>query len=165
MNDKVILLAEDNADDEELTLRALRKSHITNEVVVARDGQEALDYLFATGPHATRDAGNQPQVVLLDINLPKVNGLEVLKRIRADRRTRTLPVVMLTSSAEERDRMTAYDRFVNSYIQKPVDFDQFSEAVRELGLYWLVLNQPPPYPREAAHEEPVESEGSERHGT
>jgi two-component system response regulator len=153
MNDKVILLAEDNPDDEELTLRALRKSHVTNAVVVARDGQEALDYLFGEGMHAGRDLAVQPQVVLLDINLPKVNGLEVLKRIRADERTRTLPVVMLTSSAEERDRMTAYANFANSYIQKPVDFDQFSESVKELGLYWLVLNQPAPRPRSNAGEE------------
>ena len=143
----VILLAEDNPNDEELTLRALRKYKVSNEVIVVRDGQEALDYLFGEGPHASRNMGVQPQVVLLDINLPKVNGLEVLKRIRADKRTRTLPVVMLTSSAEERDRFAAYENFANSYIRKPVDFDQFTEAVRELGLYWLVLNQPPPTPR------------------
>ena len=147
MTDKVILLAEDNANDEELTLRALRKHKISNEVVVVRDGQEALDYLFRAGTYAGRDANQPPQLVLLDINLPKVNGLDVLKRIRADERTRMLPVVMLTSSAEERDRFTAYDNFANSYIRKPVDFDQFTEAVRELGLYWLVLNEPPPNAR------------------
>ena len=147
MTNKVILLAEDNANDEELTLRALRKHKISNDVVVVRDGQEALDYLFTKGAHAGRDANQPPQLVLLDINLPKINGLEVLKRIRADERTRTLPVVILTSSAEERDRFTAYDNFANSYIRKPVDFDQFTEAVRELGLYWLVLNEPPPAAR------------------
>lgn len=147
MTDKVILLAEDNANDEELTLRALRKHKISNDVVVVRDGQEALDYLFRNGAHANRNANQPPQLVLLDINLPKVNGLDVLKRIRADERTRTLPVVMLTSSSEERDRFAAYDNFANSYIRKPVDFDQFTEAVRELGLYWLVLNEPPPSAR------------------
>jgi two-component system, response regulator len=150
MKDKVILIAEDNANDEELTLRALRKNNISNNVVVVRDGQEALDYLFGTGTHATRDLSLRPQVMLLDINLPKVNGLEVLKRIRADERTKTMPVVILTSSAEEQDRLAAYASFANSYIRKPVDFDQFTEAVRELGLYWLVLNEPPPRPRAAA---------------
>jgi two-component system response regulator len=147
MANHVILLVEDNANDEELTLMALRNHNITNEIVVVRDGQEALDYLFGTGAHAGRDMNVQPQVVLLDINLPKINGLDVLKRIREDERTRTQPVVILTSSTEERDRLTAYKHFANSYIRKPVDFDQFAEAVRELGLYWLVLNQPPPRPR------------------
>jgi CheY-like chemotaxis protein len=141
-----VLLVEDNANDEELTLRALALSNILNEIVVVRDGQEALDYLFGTGVHSGRDVGNPPQVVLLDINLPKVNGLDVLKRIRADERTRLLPVVILTSSAEDRDRLAAYHNHANSYICKPVDFDQFSAAVRDLGLYWLVLNQPPPRP-------------------
>lgn len=150
MNSKIILIAEDNANDEELTLRALRKNKISNEVVVVRDGQEALDYLFATGAYASRDLDQRPQVMLLDISLPKVNGLDVLKRIRADERTRTMPVVILTSSSEERDRLAAYANFANSYIRKPVDFDQFTEAVRELGLYWLVLNEPPPRPRAAA---------------
>jgi len=150
MTSKVILIAEDNANDEELTLRALRKNNISNDIVVVRDGQEALDYLFGTGPHAGRDLSQRPQVMLLDINLPKVNGLEVLKRIRADERTKTMPVVILTSSAEERDRLAAYTNFANSYIRKPVDFDQFTEAVRDLGLYWLVLNEPPPRPRPAA---------------
>lgn len=147
MADHVILLVEDNANDEELTLMALRNHNIKNEIVVVRDGQEALDYLFGTGAHSGRDMNVQPQVVLLDINLPKVNGLDVLKRIRENERTRTQPVVILTSSTEERDRLTAYKHFANSYIRKPVDFDQFAEAVRELGLYWLVLNQPPPRPR------------------
>jgi CheY-like chemotaxis protein len=150
MKDKVILIAEDNANDEELTLRALRKNNISNNIVVVRDGQEALDYLFGGGAHANRDLNHRPQVMLLDINLPKINGLEVLKRIRADERTKTMPVVILTSSAEERDRLAAYANFANSYIRKPVDFDQFTESVRELGLYWLVLNEPPPRPRTAA---------------
>jgi two-component system, response regulator len=150
MKNKVILIAEDNANDEELTLRALRKNNISNEIVVVRDGQEALDYLFGTGSHSDRDLSQRPQVMLLDINLPKVNGLEVLKRVRADERTRTMPVVILTSSAEERDRLAAYSNFANSYIQKPVNFDQFTDAVRDLGLYWLVLNEPPPRPRSAA---------------
>ena len=146
-----ILLAEDNAYDEELTLTALEHHKVGNEVVVVRDGQEAIDFLFGTGPHEGRDTRIQPNLVLLDINLPRVSGLDVLKRIRGDERTKTLPVVILTSSAEERDRYAAYQNFANSYIRKPVDFDQFSEAVRELGLYWLVLNQPPPKAtREAA---------------
>jgi two-component system response regulator len=147
MNDRVILLVEDNADDELLTIRALRQNKITNEIVVVRDGQEALDYLFGIGTHAGRDVSERPEVVLLDINLPKVNGLDVLKRLRADERTTTLPIVILTSSNEDRDRLVAYQSFVNSYIRKPVDFDQFTEAVRQLGLYWLVLNQPAPHPR------------------
>jgi len=149
MTGKTILLAEDNANDEELTLRALRKYNVANEVMVVRDGQEALDFLFGTGPHAGRDLSQRPQVMLLDINLPKINGLEVLKRVRADERTKTMPVVILTSSAEDRDRLTAYANFANSYIRKPVDFDQFTEAVRELGMYWLILNEPPPRPRQA----------------
>jgi len=144
MKNKIILLAEDNPDDEELTRRALKKYHIANDIVVVRDGQEVLDYLFRTGPHAARDASVQPAVVLLDINLPKVNGLDVLKRIRADERTRALPVVILTSSGEDRDRMTAYENFANSFVRKPVEFDEFTEAVRQLGLYWLMLNEPPP---------------------
>jgi len=144
MKQKVILLVEDNPDDEELTLMALRKNKITNEVVVVRDGQEALDYLFGTASHAGRDTGNRPEIVLLDMNLPKINGIDVLKRIRSDDRTMTLPVVILTASVEDRDRLAAYRNFANSYIRKPVDFDQFAEAVRQLGLYWLVLNQPSP---------------------
>ncbi|HYM80959.1 MAG TPA: response regulator [Candidatus Limnocylindria bacterium] len=149
MKTPTILIAEDNPNDEELTLIALKRANIDNEIVVVRDGQEALDYLFATGPHAGRDVSNPPQIMLLDINLPKVNGLEVLKRIRTDDRTRTQPVVVLTSSTEDRDRLTAYTHFANSYVRKPMDFEQFAEAVRELGLYWLVLNQPPPRPKPA----------------
>ncbi|HWP34686.1 MAG TPA: response regulator [Thermodesulfobacteriota bacterium] len=144
MRDKLILLVEDNPDDEALTLRALKKHNIANEVVVARDGAEALDWLFGTGAHAGRDPRILPEVVLLDLKLPKVDGLEVLARIRADARSRRLPVVILTSSNEERDIVESYDRGANSYVRKPVDFAQFAEAVRQLGLYWLVLNEPPP---------------------
>jgi len=138
----MILLVEDNADDEELTLRALKKSNILNPVHVARDGVEALDFLFARGEHATRDPLETPQVVLLDLKLPKLDGLEVLKAIRADDRTKRTPVVILTSSAEEQDVLRGYDLGANSYIRKPVDFTQFVDAVKQLGLYWLVLNQP-----------------------
>src|SRR5437867_2970423 len=138
MEAKVILLVEDNPNDEMLTLLALKKNNIENEVVVARDGVEALDYLF--GP----TAGAMPQVVLLDLKLPKVDGLEVLSRIRTEERTKGLPVVILTSSNEEKDLVTSYDRGANSYIRKPLDFDHFTEAVRNLGLYWLVLNEAPP---------------------
>lgn len=141
-----ILLVEDNPDDVELTLRAFRRSRVHNEVVVARDGVEALDYLFSTGAYAGRPAGAMPEVVLLDLNLPKLHGLEVLKRLRADERTRLLPVVILTSSAEERDIAGSYHLGANSYVRKPVDFAQFVEAARQLGLYWLVLNQRPPKP-------------------
>jgi two-component system response regulator len=144
VSEKIILLVEDNADDEELTLRALNKSNIMNRVVVARDGVQALDYLFSRGEHATRDGNEQPQVILLDLKLPKLDGLEVLRQLRADARTKLLPVVILTSSAEEHDIMRGYDLGANSYIRKPVDFTQFVEAVRQLGLYWLVLNQGPP---------------------
>jgi two-component system, response regulator len=142
----VILLVEDNASDEELTLRALAKSKISNEVVVVRDGAAALDYLFARGAHAGRDPNVLPQVVLLDLNLPRMGGLEVLRAIRADERTRVLPVVILTSSREDKDLVGGYELGANSYIVKPVDFDQFADAVRQLGLYWLVLNQRPPQP-------------------
>lgn len=145
--EKVILLVEDNPDDEALTLRALRKNNILNEVVVARDGVEALDYLFGTGAHAGRDTRIQPQIVLLDLKLPKIDGLEVLKRIRADERTRLQPVVILTTSNEDRDVLGSYELGANSYIRKPVDFEQFMEAVRHLGLYWLVLNVAPPQKR------------------
>ncbi len=141
--DKVILLVEDNADDELLTVRALKKNNILNDVVVARDGAEALDYLFRTGAYAGRDL-SAPQVVLLDLKLPKLSGLEVLKRIREDARTRMQPVVILTSSTEEQDLAASYGLGANSYIRKPVDFDQFSEAARQIGLYWLVLNEAPP---------------------
>ena len=142
--DKVILLVEDNPDDETLAIRALRKNHIVNEVVVARDGAEALDYLFATGAYAGRDLSVPPQVVLLDLKLPKISGLEVLKRIRGEERTKLQPVVILTSSTEEQDLAARYGFGANSYIRKPVDFSQFSEAVRQIGLYWLVLNEMPP---------------------
>ncbi len=147
MSDKVILLVEDNPDDEALTLRALKKNNIMNEVVVARDGEEALDYLFGTGKYAGRDTSAQPQVILLDLQLPKINGIEVLKRLRADPRTALQPVVILTTSSEERDIISSYASGANSYIRKPVDFNQFIEAVKQLGLYWLVLNESPVRPR------------------
>ncbi len=141
--DKFILLVEDNPDDEALTLRALAKNKISNEIVVARDGVEALDFLFATGAHAGRQDASLPQVVLLDLKLPKIDGLEVLRRIRAHARTKILPVVVLTSSIEDRDIVESYSLGANSYVRKPVDFAQFVEAVRQLGLYWLVLNERP----------------------
>ncbi len=147
MDNKVILLVEDNADDEALTLRALKKNHVLNEVVVVRNGLEALDYLFATGAYADRDRRVIPQLILLDLKLPKIDGLEVLRRIRADDRTRLLPVVILTSSDEERDVIAGYKLGANSYVRKPVDFTQFAEAVRQLRLYWLVLNEVPPRER------------------
>ncbi len=140
MDHKIILLVEDNADDEELTMRAFRKNNIRNEVRVARDGQEAIDYFFSEGALANP----VPAMVLLDLKLPKVDGLEVLRRIRSDQRTYTLPIVILTSSREEQDIVNGYRLGANSYIRKPVDFDNFSEAIRQLGLYWLVLNEPPP---------------------
>lgn len=142
--EKVILLVEDNPDDEALTLRAFRKNNIHNKVVVARDGVEALDYLFGSGAHSQRDTTDLPQVVLLDLKLPKVDGLEVLRRIRADERTKLLPVVILTSSREDQDVINGYRLGANSYVRKPVSFDEFLEAARSLGLYWLLLNQPPP---------------------
>jgi two-component system response regulator len=144
-NNKAILLVEDNPDDEALTLRALKKNNIMNEVVVARDGVEALDYLFGTGAHAGRDSHNLPQIVLLDLKLPRIDGLEVLRRIRSNRRTRLQPVVILTTSNEDHDVISSYELGANSYIRKPVDFEQFMEAVRNLGLYWLVLNIAPPH--------------------
>lgn len=144
MRDKVILLVEDNPDDEALTRRALTRNNIRNELVVARDGVEALDYLFGTGVHAGRDTTTQPEVVLLDLKLPRVDGLEVLRRMRADARTALLPVVILTSSREEQDLVAGYSLGANSYIRKPVDFTQFTTAVGQLGLYWLVLNEAPP---------------------
>lgn len=144
MNGKVILLVEDNQDDEELALLAFKKGQILNDVIVARDGVEALDYLFATGPHTGRDLTNIPQLMLLDLKLPKVDGLEVLRRVRSDSRTRRLPVVILTSSREEEDLIQSYDLGANSYVRKPVDFAQFVEAVRQLQIYWLVLNEAPP---------------------
>ena len=144
--DKTILLVEDNPDDVELTRRALRKNNILNELVVAKDGEEAIEYLFGTGKHPGRDLGNPPAVVLLDLKLPKVDGLEVLRKIREAPRTRLQPVVILTSSKEEQDLVAGYSLGANSYIRKPVDFDQFIEAVRQLGMYWLLLNEPPPKP-------------------
>ncbi len=144
MSEKIILLVEDNPDDEALTLRALKKNNVLNDVVVARDGVEALDYLFGEGIHAGRDTSIMPEVILLDLNLPKVNGLEVLQRIRSDKRTKLLPVVVLTSSKEERDMVSSYDLGANSYIRKPVDFVEFGQAVQQLGLYWLILNQSAP---------------------
>lgn len=140
----MILLVEDNADDEALTLRALKGNNIKNEVVVAHDGVEALDFLFGTGTHAERDLRVMPLVTLLDLKLPRIDGLEVLKRMRSDERTRLLPVVILTSSNEEADRLRGYSLGANSYIRKPVDFREFMEAVRHLGLYWLILNEGPP---------------------
>lgn len=141
---KVILLVEDNSDDEALTLRALTRNNIGNEVVVARDGEEALNWLFCTGSHSGRDPRDQPALVLLDLKLPKIDGLEVLKRIRERDETRLVPVVILTSSREEQDRLHGYLNGANSYIRKPIDFAHFVEAVRQVGLYWLVLNEPPP---------------------
>ena len=140
---KVILLVEDNRDDEELTLRAIKKNNIGNEIVVARDGAEALDYLLGTGAHAGRDTSVLPSVVLLDLHLPKVNGLEVLQRLRANEATRFLPVVILTSSKEERDLIDGYRFGCNSYVRKPIDFSEFAEAIRRLGLFWVILNETP----------------------
>jgi len=142
---RLILLVEDNDDDVELTLRALRRNRVANRVDVVRDGAEALEYLFATGRYAGRDIRDTPNLVLLDLKLPKVGGLEVLERLRSDPRTRRLPVVVLTSSNVESDLARSYDLGANSYIRKPVDFTQFMEAVNQLGLYWLVLNEAPPY--------------------
>ncbi len=147
MNNKVILVVEDNLDDEALTVRALKKNNIVNEIVVARDGVEALNYLFGEGPYANRDTTVMPTVMLLDLKLPKLDGLSVLRRVRADDRTKLLPVVILTSSNEELDRINGYGLGANSYVRKPVDFNQFSEAARQLGLYWLVLNESPPVRR------------------
>jgi len=144
MENRVILLVEDNPDDEMLTLRAFKKNNIANEIIVARDGAEALDYLFGTGQYEKRDLSIMPAVILLDLKLPKVDGLEVLRRLRANDRTRRLPVVILTSSKEERDIVSSYDRGANSYIHKPVDFGRFTHAVGQLGLYWLLLNELPP---------------------
>ena len=147
MDDKVILLVEDNADDELLTLRALKKNNIRNEVVVARDGSEALDYLFGTGIHAGRDLTVMPQIILLDLKLPKVDGFEVLSRVRSSETTKFLPVVILTTSNEDQDRIRGYGLGPNSFVCKPVEFDKFIEAVRQLGLYWLILNESAPVPR------------------
>ncbi len=144
MNEKRILLVEDNPDDEALTIRALKANNLRNEIVVARDGAEAVDFLFGTGAYAERDTTNQPELVLLDLNLPKLNGLEVLKKIRSDNRTQLLPVVVLTTSDEYRDRVDSYRFGANSYIGKSLNFEEFSESVRQLGLYWLSLNIGPP---------------------
>lgn len=143
MDNKIILLVEDNPDDEVLTVRALKKNNILNDMVVARDGAEALDYLFGAGSYADRDMTVMPQLILLDLKLPKIDGLEVLRRVRGDERTRLLPVVVLTSSSEEQDVIESYRLGANSYIRKPVDFTQFTAAIRNLGLYWLVLNVSP----------------------
>lgn len=144
MADKVILLVEDNPEDEILTVRALKKNNIVNRIDVVRDGVEALDYLFCEGAHAGRNQNPMPQLVILDLKLPKIDGLEVLKRLRADPRTAILPVIILTSSKEEQDLVNGYRLGANSYVRKPVDFDEFSRAVQQLKLYWLIINEPPP---------------------
>ena len=151
MSEPVILLVEDNPDDVELTRIALEETHLTNRLVVVRDGQEALDWLWCAGAHAGREPCLVPSLVLLDLKLPKKNGLEVLQELRADERTRRLPVVILTSSREERDVLKGYHLGANSYIQKPVDYTQFLEAIRQLGIYWMVLNEPPPPSTEGAN--------------
>lgn len=144
MEEKIILLVEDNPDDVELTIRALKKNNILNRMIVAKDGVEALDYLFGTGAHAGRNVKEMPVVILLDLKLPKIDGLEVLKRIRQNELTCLLPVVILTSSAEEKDKINGYKLGANSYVRKPVDFAQFREAIKALGLYWLIWNEPAP---------------------
>jgi two-component system response regulator len=148
MEDKMILIVEDNPDDEALTIRALKKNNIGNRLVVVHDGAEALDFLFCTGAYSNRDPNDLPQTILLDLKLPKVDGLEVLKRIRADERTSLLPVVILTSSNEEWDLLQSYRNGANSYVRKPVDFNEFLDAARQLGLYWLVINEAPPLQRD-----------------
>lgn len=146
-SDKVILLLEENPDEELLTLRALKKNNILNEVVVARDGEEALDYLFGSGKYAGWETRQQPQLILLDLHLPKLNGLEVLERLRADERTKLQPALILTTSNEARDILASYENGANSYTRKHVDFNEFIEAVRQLGMYWLIRNEPPPAAR------------------
>ena len=148
MTEKIILLVEDNPDDVELTIRAFKKNQIQNKVIVAKDGVEALDYLFGTGVHAGRDRKDLPVVILLDLKLPKMDGLEVLKRIRQDELTKLIPVIILTSSAEQKDVVNGYSLGANSYVRKPVEFDQFVEAMRHLGLFWLLWNEPPPVERQ-----------------
>lgn len=143
-SNKVILLVEDNPDDEALAIRALKRHHIGNEIAIAHDGVEALDYLFGTGMYAQRDVSLKPTVVLLDLKLPRVDGLEVLRRLRENESTKLLPVVVLTTSSEEQDLLASYSLGCNSYIRKPVDFIQFSEAIRQLGMYWLLMNESPP---------------------
>ncbi len=142
-NEVDILLVDDSQEDVSLTMHALRSENLANRVFVARDGEEALEFLFCTGPHAERSFDQPPKLVLLDLKLPKVDGMQVLKQVKHDERTRTIPVVLMTSSKEERDRVVGYDLGVNSYLQKPVDFDEFRRMVKLLGLYWLVTNQPP----------------------
>jgi CheY-like chemotaxis protein len=144
MTDDIILVVDDNPDDEALTLRALRKHHIANPVVVARDGVEALEWLFGEGAHHGRDTRIQPRVILLDLNMPRLSGFEVLQRIRADPRTQLLPVVVLTSSRQEEDMLSSYSLGANSYVRKPVDFHEFTEAIKRLGIYWLLVNEQPP---------------------
>jgi two-component system response regulator len=144
MMEKTIMLVEDNPDDEELTLRALRKASIANNVFVARDGQEALDFLFGTGQHAGREPQTMPAVVLLDLKLPKLDGIDVLQRMRADPRTRLVPVVVLTSSSEDEDMLRSYQSGANSYVRKPIEFSEFAHAVTQLGMYWMLINQTPP---------------------
>jgi two-component system response regulator len=143
MKTRVILLVEDNPDDVKLTLRALKKSNILNEVIVVNDGVTALDYLFGTGEYEGRDTGDMPQLILLDLNMPRLGGIEVLQRMRTDERTKLLPVVVLTTSSEDTDKIASYRLGANSYVRKPVDFDQFARAVQQLGLYWLLLNEAP----------------------
>jgi two-component system, response regulator len=142
---KTILVVEDEARDEILILRVFKKYNISNQVVVARDGVEALDYLFATGVYATRNPHDVPELILLDLKLPRIDGLEVLRRVRLDERVKYIPVVILTSSDEERDRISGYAFGVNSYVKKPIEFGEFSEAVRQLGIYWMLLNRPAPF--------------------
>jgi len=148
MTEKIILLVDDNPDDVALTIRAFKKNNIGNKIIVAKDGVEALDYLFGMGVHAGRDMKDLPAIILLDLKLPKIDGLEVLKRIRQDERTKMIPVVILTSSGEEKDVLSGYSLGANSYVRKPVEFDQFVEAMRHLGLYWLLWNEPPPVKRQ-----------------
>jgi CheY-like chemotaxis protein len=144
VSNKIILLVEDNPDDEALAIRALKRNYIRNEIVVAHDGVEALDYVFGTGLYAGRDISIKPTVILLDLKLPRIDGIEVLRRLREDERTKLLPVVVLTTSSEEKDMLNSYSLGCNSYIRKPVDFIEFTEAVRQLGMYWLLMNEPPP---------------------
>ncbi len=155
MADKIILLVEDDPDDVLLMQRALNKNNIKNELIVTKDGAEALDYLFATGAWSGRDPSIIPAIILLDLHLPKIDGLEVLRRVRANERTRLYPIVILTSSKEEQDRLQGYVLGANSYVRKPVDFAQFTEAVRQLGLYWLLLNEAPPLSAEQAPRAPA----------
>jgi two-component system, response regulator len=145
MTDKMILLVEDNPDDEELTLRALRQAKVANEIVVARDGAEAVEFVFGEGRHAGRDTSKVPAVILLDLKLPKLSGLDVLQRLRADARTKLVPIVVLTSSSEDEDMLKSYRSGANSYVRKPVEFGAFVSAVSQLGVYWVLLNQPPPH--------------------